>query len=175
MYRGAVAVVRRGAGVSFAKKARRVQDAGAVGCIIVNEDDSVMERVAAKAGDVDARHVDIPVLCVARCAGEALLGMLPAALSVRVWLESTNKERREVQRAVAGVGVPSAKAEQRMVDSQWNNSANERAVRKQLVVRLQTQLREMEIAKQAAEASVARLEERLAGAARTAAREHDKH
>ena len=175
MYRGAVAIVRRGGGVSFAKKAKRVQDAGAVGCIIVNEEDEVMERVAAKAGDIDARHVDIPVLCVALCAGEALLAMLPATLSVRIWLASTNKERSEAQRTLAGGGVTGVKITQHsVVGSQRSKLASERTVRKQLIVSLQTQLREMETAKTAAEASIARLEERLAGAARTAARERDK-
>lgn len=178
-YRGAVAVVRRGGGVCFAKKAKRVQDAGAVCCVIVNEEDRAMERIAAKTGDADARQVDIPVLCVPLCAGEALLAMLPGVLSVRIWVTSANKERSESQRtlAVAGGGDPVGNhrfSGEPASDSQHMYGRNERAIRKGLVTSLQSRLREMETAKKAAEASVARLEERLAGATHAVDRERAK-
>ena len=171
LYRGAVAVVRRGGGVSFAKKALRVQLAGAVCCIIVNDGETVMERVAAKSGDLDARKVDIPVLCVPLCAGEVLMAMMPAVVSVRVWLASSNKQKRETNRALASVGRSDLLHAGKVPKlSSMTGLRTERAARKQLILDLHA----AEVAKQAAEASSARLEERFAGAARAAARERDK-
>jgi len=147
-----------------------VQAAGAVACIIVNSDDTIVERVAAKNGDPIARRVDIPVLCVPLYAGEAVFSRLPAPISIRVWQESSSKDRREVERAMAarspGLGAPPTVA----MFNPGSPRSSERAVRKQLVKSLQAQLREKEAALHAAQAAAARFEERLGSAKRAAAR-----
>jgi hypothetical protein len=62
--KGAVVVVARGA-IPFVEKVHKIQKAGAVGCIIVNQDDIPLEP----AGGVHDREIHIPVICVTKSAG----------------------------------------------------------------------------------------------------------
>ena len=73
MLRGQIAVVRRG-GVTFVHKARRVQEAGAIGLIVINN-----SEVPCLVESQDSDHVDdlnISVVCVRRSDGESLLQTL---------------------------------------------------------------------------------------------------
>jgi hypothetical protein len=62
--KGSMVVVARGV-VPFVEKVHRVQKAGAIGCIIVNQDDVPLEP----AGGVHDREIHIPVICVTKSAG----------------------------------------------------------------------------------------------------------
>jgi hypothetical protein len=62
--KGAMVVVARG-GIPFVEKVHKVQKAGAVGCIIVNQDDIPLEP----AGGVHDREIHVPVICVTKSAG----------------------------------------------------------------------------------------------------------
>ena len=58
--KGKVAVVARGL-VPFVDKARRAMEAGAVGIIVINDEDSLYKCTAAGA---DCTDIEIPVICV---------------------------------------------------------------------------------------------------------------
>eukprot|EP01043_Picozoa_sp_COSAG02_P016962 COSAG02_NODE_758_length_17516_cov_53.301085_13_plen_1216_part_00 len=73
MLRGQIAVVRRG-GATFVHKARRMQEAGAIGLIVINSSD-VPCLVESHDGDrVDDIHIS--VVCVRLSDGESLLQTL---------------------------------------------------------------------------------------------------
>lgn len=62
--KGAMVVVSRGV-VPFVEKVHKLQKAGAIGCIIVNQDDQPLEP----AGGVHDREIHVPVICVTKSAG----------------------------------------------------------------------------------------------------------
>lgn len=71
--RGQIAVVRRG-GVTFVDKARRVQEAGAIGLIVINSSEApcLVESSDGDRGD----DIGISVVCVRHSDGESLLQTL---------------------------------------------------------------------------------------------------
>jgi hypothetical protein len=73
MLRGKIAVVRRG-GVTFVSKARRAQEAGAIGLIVINSNEKPF-LLQADSGDSGA-DVGITVVCVRQSDGYSLLQTL---------------------------------------------------------------------------------------------------
>jgi len=88
-YAGRWAVVRRG-GCTFTSKARRIQAAGAAGCILISDDEGV--AFVPDAGAEDANDVTIPYVLIGRIAGDHITrlarssGSEEATLTLKVGL-----------------------------------------------------------------------------------------
>lgn len=83
---GKFALIFRGGGVEFSKKAKLCQDKGAIGCIIIND---VAGDPVGMGGGTNATAVTIPVIMVSNIDGNAMNTQLknnvPVTISLTPW------------------------------------------------------------------------------------------